>query len=66
MWKKNHKTKKLHIHYIWDYISENSQSRWDSMVTDLVIWNDMVLFPSQIFNNWYPCGNYFISPSMKI
>lgn len=42
---------KLHLYFIWNHTLENNQSRWDGMVTDLVIGNDMVLISSQIFNN---------------
>lgn len=42
---------KLHILFTWDHTLKNNRSRWDSMVTDLVIGNDMVLIPSQIFDN---------------
>ena len=37
--------------YLGSYLGKQSKQMGDSMVTDLVIGNDMVLIPSQIFNN---------------
>lgn len=37
--------------YLGSYLGKQSKQMGDSMVTNIVIGNDMVLIPSQIFNN---------------